>query len=73
MLVNPCLNDGITVIMGPRGKILASILLIIIVIIAHRRFTSRALIQSVETKHVLSAQYPNRGSWVLLETADQGK
>jgi hypothetical protein len=59
--------------MGPRGKILTSILLIIIVVIALWQFTSPALIPSVGTKYVSSAQYASRGSWVLLETSNYGK
>jgi len=53
--------------MGSRGKILTSILLIIIVIIAVWQFTSPALIPSVGTKYLSSKQYANRGSWTVLE------
>jgi hypothetical protein len=59
--------------MGPRGKILTSILLVIIVIVALWQFSSPALIPSVGTKYVSSAQYASRGSWVLLEVSSYGK
>ena len=59
--------------MGPRGKILTSLLLIIIVIIAVWQFTSPALIPSVGTKYLSSTQYANRGSWVVLEVSGYGK
>jgi hypothetical protein len=59
--------------MGPRGKILTSILLIIIVIIALWQFTSPALIPPVGTKYISSTQYANRGSWVILEVSSYGK
>src|SRR2546422_5327082 len=59
--------------MGPRGKILASLLLIIIVILAVWQFTSPAPIPSVGTKYLSSQQYANRGSWVLLEVSGYGK
>jgi hypothetical protein len=59
--------------MGPRGKILTSILLVIIVIIALWQFSSPALIPSVGTKYVSSVQYASRGSWVLLEVSSYGK
>ncbi len=52
--------------MGPRGKALTSLLLIIIVILAVWQFTSPALIPAVGTKYLSSTQYANRGSWVLL-------
>jgi hypothetical protein len=59
--------------MGPRGKILTSILLIIIVIIAVWQFSSPAMIPSVGTKYLSSAQYANRGSWTVLEVSGYGK
>jgi|GEM_PF-4251015 len=59
--------------MGPRGKILTSLLLIIIVIIGVWQFTSPALIPSVGTKYLSSTQYANRGSWVVLEVSGYGK
>jgi hypothetical protein len=59
--------------MGPRGKILTSLLLIIIVIIAVWQFTSPALIPSVGTKYLSSTLYANRGSWVVLEVSGYGK
>jgi hypothetical protein len=59
--------------MGPRGKILTSLLLIIIVIVAVWQFTSPALIPSVGTKYLSSTQYANRGSWVVLEVSGYGK
>jgi len=59
--------------MGPRGKILTSLLLIIIVVIAVWQFTSPALIPSVGTKYLSSTQYANRGSWVVLEVSGHGK
>jgi len=59
--------------MGSRGKILTSILLIIVVILALWQLTSPPLIPAVGTKYVSSAQYSNRGSWVLLEVSGYGK
>ncbi len=59
--------------MGPRGKILTSLLLIIIVILAVWQLTSPALIPSVGTKYLSSTQYANRGSWVLLEVSSYGR
>jgi hypothetical protein len=59
--------------MGPRGKTLASILLVIIVIIALWQFSSPALIPSVGTKYISSPQYASRGSWVLVEVSSYGK
>ena len=59
--------------MGPRGKILTSLLLIIIVIIAVWQFQSPRLIPSVGTKCLSSTQYANRGSWVVLEVSGHGK
>jgi hypothetical protein len=59
--------------MGPRGKILTSLLLIIIVIIALWQFTSPTLIPSVGTKYLASTQYSSRGSWVVLEVSGYGK
>jgi hypothetical protein len=59
--------------MGPRGEILTSILLIIIVIIAVWQFSSPALIPSVGTKYLSSSQYANRGSWIVLEVSGDGK
>jgi hypothetical protein len=58
--------------MGPRGKILISILLIIIVILALWQLTSPRLIPSVGTKYFSSTLYANRGSWVLQETSSHG-
>jgi hypothetical protein len=59
--------------MGPRGKVLTALLLIIVVILAVWQFTSPALIPSVGTKYLLSPQYANRGGWVLLEVSGYGK
>src|SRR5205807_5658364 len=59
--------------MGPRRKILISILLIIIVILAVWQLTSPRLIPSVGTKYLSSAQYASRGSWVLLEISSHGR
>lgn len=59
--------------MGPRGKVLTAILLIIVVILAVWQFTSPVLIPSVGTKYALSPQYANRGSWVLIEISGYGK
>src|SRR6266568_3038852 len=59
--------------MGPRGKILASFLLIIVVIIAVWQFTTPVLIPPVGTKYLSSTQYANRGSWVVLEVSGFGK
>jgi len=59
--------------MGPRGKILTSVLLIIIVIIAVWQFASPVLIPSVGTKYLSSTEYANRGSWVGLEVSGYGK
>ncbi len=59
--------------MGPRGKILTSTLLIIVVIIAVWQFTSPTLIPSVGTKFLSSTQYANRGSWIVLEVSGYGK
>lgn len=60
-------------LMGPRGKILTSVLLIIIVIIAVWQFASPVLIPSVGTKYLSSTEYANRGSWVGLEVSGYGK
>jgi hypothetical protein len=59
--------------MGPKGKILTSILLVIVVLIALWQFTSPVLIPSVGTKYLYSQQYANRGSWVALEVTGYGK
>src|SRR6267143_3481145 len=59
--------------MGPRGKILTSLLLIIVVILALWQFTSPALIPSVGTKYLSSTQYANRGSWVVVEVSGYGR
>jgi hypothetical protein len=59
--------------MGPRGKVLTALLLIIVVILAVWQFTSPALIPSVGTKYLSSTQYANRGSWALLEVSGYGK
>ena len=59
--------------MGPRGKILTSILLIIVVLIALWQFTSPVLIPSVGTKYLSSAQYASRGSWAAQELTSYGK
>ena len=59
--------------MGSRTKILISILLMIIVVIAVWQLTSPRLIPSVGTKFLSSAQYANRGSWVLLEISGHGR
>ena len=58
--------------MGPRGKILTS-LLMIIAVLAIWQFTSPALIPSVGTKYLSSTQYASRGSWVLLEVSGYGR
>jgi len=58
--------------MGPRGKIL-TLLFLIIVIVAVWQFTRPALIPSVGTKYLFSTQYANRGSWVLLEVSGYGR
>jgi hypothetical protein len=73
MLVNRTQRAGVSTIMGPRGKILTSLLLIIIVIIAVWQFTSPALIPTVGTKYLSSTQYANRGSWTILEVSGYGK
>ena len=59
--------------MGPRGKILISLLLIIVVILAVWQLASPALIPSVGTKYASSQQYANRGGWVLLEVSGYGR
>jgi len=59
--------------MGPKGKILTSIMLIIIVVIGVWEFSSPSLIPSVGTKYLSSPQYSNRGSWIVAETANYGK
>jgi hypothetical protein len=59
--------------MGPRGKILTSLLLIIIVVLAVWQFASPALIPSVGTKYFASTLYANRGSWIVLEVSGYGK
>src|SRR5437867_8768476 len=59
--------------MGPRGKILTSLLMIIAVVLAVWQFTSPALIPSVGRKYLSSHQYANRGSWVLLEVSGYGR
>ena len=59
--------------MGPRRKILISILLIFIVILAVLQFTSPRLIPSVGTKYLPSVQYASRGSWILLEISSHGR
>jgi hypothetical protein len=67
------LEPGDSTVMGPRSKILISILLIIIVIVALWQLTSPRLIPSVGTKYSASTLYANRGSWVLLETSSHGR
>src|SRR2546427_7428502 len=59
--------------MGPRGKILTSLLMIIAVVLAVWQFTSPALIPSVGTKYLSSMQYARCGSWVLLEVSGYGR
>ncbi len=59
--------------MGPTRKILISIFLIILVILALWQLTSPRLIPSVGTKYLTSVQYANRGSWVLQETSSHGR
>jgi hypothetical protein len=59
--------------MGPRGKVLTALFLIIVVILAVWQFTSPALIPSVGTKYLSSTQYANRGNWVLLEVSGYGR
>ena len=59
--------------MGPRGKILTSLLMIIAVVLAVWQLTSPALIPSVGTKYLSSTQYASRGSWVLLEVSGYGR
>ena len=56
-----------------RGKILISIFLVIIIVIALWQFTSPRLIPTVGTKYVSSTQYANRGSWVVQETTGYGR
>ncbi len=58
--------------MGTRRKVLISIILIIIVILAVWQFQSPRLIPPVRTKYFSSTQYANRGSWVLLESSNHG-
>jgi hypothetical protein len=59
--------------MGSRGKILTSLLLIIIVIIAVWQFTTPVMIPSVGTKYFSSTLYANRGSWVVLEVSGSSR
>src|SRR5712692_465784 len=59
--------------MGQRGKILASFLLIIVVIIAVWELTTPVFISSVAPKYLSSTLYANRGSWVVLEVSGYGK
>src|SRR6267143_729895 len=59
--------------MGPSGKTLTSLLLIVIVTIAVWQFTSPVLIPSVGTKYLSSTLYANRGSWVVMEVSGYGK
>ncbi len=59
--------------MGTRRKILISIFLIIIVVLAVWQFQSPRLIPSAGTKYLSSIQYANRGSWVLLESSSHGR
>jgi hypothetical protein len=59
--------------MGPRGKVLTALLLVIVVVLAVWQFASPVLIPSVGTKYALSQQYANRGSWVLQEVSGYGK
>src|SRR5712691_10619691 len=73
MQVNGYPWTGISTVMGPRGKILISLILIIIVILAVWQLTCPALIPSVGTKYLSSTQYANRGSWVLQEVSSYGK
>ncbi|HZY47892.1 MAG TPA: hypothetical protein VFE96_08870 [Candidatus Bathyarchaeia archaeon] len=59
--------------MSPRAKILISILLLIVIIIAVWQFSSPRLIPSVGTKYFSSAQYANRGSWIAVEVSNYGR
>jgi hypothetical protein len=59
--------------MGPKAKILTSILLIIVLLVALWQFTSPALIPTVGTKYLYPSQYASRGSWVALEVTSYGK
>ena len=59
--------------MGPRGKILISVFLIITIILAVWQLTSPRLIPSVGTKYLSSGQYANRGGWILLEVSSHGR
>lgn len=59
--------------MGPRGKILASILLVVVVLVALWQFTTPTALPSVGTKYLTSAQYANRGSWTFLELTSYGR
>ncbi len=59
--------------MGPRGKILTVLLLVLIVVLAIWQFTAPVLIPSVGTKYVSSVQYANRGSWIIQERSNYGK
>lgn len=59
--------------MGPRGKILISIFLIIVVLFSLWQFTSPVLISSVGTKYLSSPQYASRGSWAVLEVTSHGE
>ena len=59
--------------MGPKGKILTSILLVIIVLVVLWQFTSPVLIPPVGSNYLSSSQYASRGSWVVLETTSYGK
>jgi hypothetical protein len=59
--------------MGPRGKVLTALLLIIVVILSVWQFTSPGLIPSVGTRYLSSPQYASCGSWVLLEVSGYGR
>jgi len=67
------LNPESQPFMGPRGKVLTSLLLIVVVILAVWQFTSPVLIPSVGTKYLSSQLYASRGSWVLLEVSGYGR
>ena len=59
--------------MGPKVKILTSILLISVVLVALWQFSSPVLIPSVGTKYLSPSAYASRGSWIALETTSYGK
>ena len=58
--------------MGPRGKIIVLILLIVIVGLAVWQFTSPALLPQVGTKYSAPGQYSAQGSWITIQTLNRG-